>query len=223
MKRLTKEEFEEKLKYATKKIFEQDMRNDAIHRANRIFGNITDNNVSDSFAIYQEILAEWEREIRLDTRVNGYRGQLLLDHMVERPICPDCRKELFLISVNDSTGNQIEGSPEAKSFWACRDTNCGYESELTNKTKYDWIMELPRKNTDKEIKVITERNREIDKLMPECPKCGYHPWRLHTFRIPKGKRNLYGWKSVSICEKCYHEEFHKETYGQIMKKLAEEN
>jgi len=222
MKRLTEEEFKEKLKYATKKLFENDMRNDAINRADRIFGNLTDNNISDSFAIYQEILAEWERSIRHDTRVNGYRGQLLLDHMVKRPICPDCGKELFIILVNDTQRNQIEDAPEAKSFWACKDTDCGYESELSNKTKYDWAMELPKKNTEEEIKVITERNREIDKIMPECPECGFHPWRLHTFRIPKGKRNLYGWRSVSICEKCYHEEFHRETYGEIMKKLKEE-
>jgi hypothetical protein len=75
MKRLTADEFQDRLQ--------------AFNRANRIFGNLTDNNITKSFEAYQAILAEQEREIHMDVRrMQGMTGSDMDGY--ERPICPDC-------------------------------------------------------------------------------------------------------------------------------------
>jgi hypothetical protein len=88
MKRLTAEEFQDRLR--------------AFDRAHRIFGNLTDNNITKSFEAYQEILAEQEREIHMDARrMQGMTGSDMDNY--ERPECPICGSDMGfrLVPPND--------------------------------------------------------------------------------------------------------------------------
>lgn len=79
MKRLTAEEFQDRLK--------------AFNRATRIFGHLTDNNITLAFQAYQAILAEQEREIHMDIRrMQGMTGSEM--DYYERPKCPDCGSDM---------------------------------------------------------------------------------------------------------------------------------
>ena len=59
---------------------------------------------------------------------------------------------------------------------------------------------------------------EIEKKLPKCPECG-GILDIYEIKIPKGKRNLKGWKSQLVCrnEKCFYEKFCKEKKENIMK------
>lgn len=75
MKKLTAEEFQDRLQ--------------AFDRATRIFGHLTDQNITKAFEAYQAILAEQEREVHMDVRrMQGMTGSDM--DAYERPLCPDC-------------------------------------------------------------------------------------------------------------------------------------
>ncbi len=75
MKELTQEEFID--------------RTQAVARARRIFINSgVTNNISDAFALYQEVVSETTREIFLSTAVMGHRRPGRFDKF-ERPKCPE--------------------------------------------------------------------------------------------------------------------------------------
>ena len=79
MKRLTAEEFQDRLQ--------------AFNRATRIFGQLTDNNITLAFQAYQAILAEQDREIHMDVRkMQGMTGSDM--DAYERPKCPDCDSDM---------------------------------------------------------------------------------------------------------------------------------
>lgn len=65
-------------------------RMDALARAGRIFPDVL--NVSERFALYQQVFAEREREIFLSTQVYGSRPRTQMDRY-ERPIC-ECGSEM---------------------------------------------------------------------------------------------------------------------------------
>ncbi len=79
MKRLTAEEFQDRLQ--------------AFNRATKIFGHLTDQNITKAFEAYQAILAEQEREIHMDIRrMQGMTGSEMDNY--ERPKCPDCGSDM---------------------------------------------------------------------------------------------------------------------------------
>ena len=85
MKELTEEEFNDRM--------------GALTRAGRIFPDVL--NISDRFAIYQEVFAEREREIFLSTQVYGNKPRTPMDRY-ERPLC-ECGSEMAfrMVPLND--------------------------------------------------------------------------------------------------------------------------
>lgn len=79
---------------------------------------------------YLDFAAEtiMRRRLHLAAEQQNY----LVDFERHSPKCPDCRKPMFITSVNSRPGEMIGGS--AKSMWCCADMmNCGgtIESERT--------------------------------------------------------------------------------------------
>jgi len=125
MKKLTVEEFQDRAQ--------------AILRARKIFisSGVT-KNISVAFELYQEMLAEQERVLRLTHERNRDYGILA---NLQRPICPDCGKELGLRLINTPKGNaNIHGY---NSSWACDDECC--HEEFSTNTLQDWLKELKQK------------------------------------------------------------------------------
>jgi hypothetical protein len=97
MKKMTHEEFIQ--------------RTNEVAKANRIFGNLTDNNISLSFQMYQEILAEEKMEVFISTSMGGNRRPTPMD-AYERPKCPECHLDMRLrIDALDveGTGGRLRG------------------------------------------------------------------------------------------------------------------
>ena len=104
-----------------------------IAKANKIFGNLTDNNISISFAIYQEILAEETMEVFVSTAAGGNRAPTPMDAHV-RPKCPECDVDLRLkIGPIDADGKRWETA------WVCTKCLAEFYSE---KTVDEWMKEL---------------------------------------------------------------------------------
>jgi len=122
MKKLTFEEF-------TKRTHE-------IAKAHKIFNNLTDDNISISFAMYQEILAEEKMEVFISTAEGGNRPMSFVDDF-ERPKCPECDTELRLrLNPMDADGKPWNTA------WVC--TQCQAEF-YSNKTVPELMEELKKK------------------------------------------------------------------------------
>jgi hypothetical protein len=124
MKELTEEEFQD--------------RAGAIQRARHIFiESGLMNHLTRAFQAYQEIFAEREREIFLDTQRYGNRPRTVMDKY-ERPKCPDCGSDMMFRLVPKNT----EG---IKVQLVCSKTNCDtvLNSEMSLE---DWMKELKIKN-----------------------------------------------------------------------------
>jgi len=102
MKVLTQEEFSDRVK--------------AVQRATKIFGHMTDNDITQAFTAYQLVLAETPRRIMLNTQVHGNRAPTFLDNF-ERPKCPDCGADMMIRRVppNDEGVN---------TQFVCSNDNC---------------------------------------------------------------------------------------------------
>lgn len=117
-----------------------------VARAQKIFidSGIT-KNITDAFKLYQEILAEQEREIFI-TSMNGGKLPSALDKYI-RPKCSQCGKDMGLRIVNEPKGyRNINGY---KTCWECY--NCAHE-EYSYKTIDEWMKELNLKSSCKETK-----------------------------------------------------------------------
>ena len=81
MNKLNQEEFQDRIQ--------------AVARARRIFidSGLT-KNITEAFTLYQEVLAEQEREIIIDTLTGGNRPPALFD-LYDRPECPECGADLM--------------------------------------------------------------------------------------------------------------------------------
>ena len=124
MKKLTSAEFHD--------------RTQAVLRAAKIFEPVT-KNITIAFQIYQEVLAEQERKLKLV--LERERDYGILGNKV-RPICPDCGEGLGLLSIKTKQGRKnVNGY---KSCWVCPDDKCCYEEYSTN-TLQDWLKILENK------------------------------------------------------------------------------
>lgn len=125
MKKLTQEEFQE--------------RTQVVARARKIFieSGLT-KNITDAFILYQEVLAEREREIFIKSTTGG-RLPAALD-AYERPKCPECGADMGLRIIKQPQGREnVKGY---KTCWEC--FKCGHE-DYSHKTVEDWMKELKRK------------------------------------------------------------------------------
>lgn len=123
MKELTIEEYNDRLK--------------AIDRSLHIFGELTDRNITKSFQAYQEIFAERERDIFLNTMTNGNRHRTPLDRY-ERPKCPYCNSDMMFRFLNENK----EG---IATQLVCSNPQCDTVLN-SDKTINDWMKILKVKN-----------------------------------------------------------------------------
>lgn len=86
------------------------------------------------------------------------------------------------------------------------------DSPVQNNVLTNELYEELKQVNDRFIKI-----REEDKIrllsieafrevMPKCPECT-SAMNLMRIDIPKGKNNVFGWKSALVCPKCYYEKF----------------
>jgi len=70
-------------------------------------------------------------------------------------------------------------------------------------------------------KMIAKRDKEMRKLAGNCPKCKT-PLRIRTIHSPKGKANVYGYRSHYFCgnEECDYEKYSKEPVKILVKKMV---
>lgn len=130
MRNLTREEFIDRI--------------ETVNKARKIFGPLTNNNVSKAFEAYQLILAHEQREIMLNSKQHGGSRRKRFDDY-ERPKCPDCGKNMALQEVNTGPQNQVEDKT-AKTYWCCEDVlYCGYMGEYSTLTANEWANKLHKK------------------------------------------------------------------------------
>lgn len=122
MKKLAYEEFQK--------------RTQEVLKAQRIFGNFSDN-ISVSFAIYQEVLAEEKMEVFISTSVGGKRPLTAIDEY-DRPKCPDCTIDMRLrVEAVDENGKHWNTA------WVCVKCQAEFYSE---NTVGEWMRELKKKD-----------------------------------------------------------------------------
>jgi len=119
MNKLTQQEFQDRVQ--------------AVARARKIFINLTDGRLDNAFILYQEVLAETERAIIINTLTSGNRPPALFDQF-ERPKCPDCGANLMF--------RPVPINPEGiKVQLVCENPECDtvLNSEMSIE---DWAKEL---------------------------------------------------------------------------------
>jgi len=122
MKKLNYEEFQKRV--------------NEVNKAARIFAPLT-NNISEAFAIYQEVLAEEQMSVFVSSFVAGAKPMTPIDDY-ERPKCPECENELGLkIMPKDQDGKEWATS------WVCSKCSAEFYSD---KTIQEWMNELKRRD-----------------------------------------------------------------------------
>ena len=119
MNKLTQQEFQDRVQ--------------AVARARKIFINLTDGRLDNAFILYQEVLAETERAIIINTLTSGNRPPALFDQY-DRPKCPECGADMMFRPVKDN--------PEGiKVQLICENPECDtiLNSEMSIE---DWAKEL---------------------------------------------------------------------------------
>ena len=141
MNKLTQEEFEDRTK--------------AVARARRIYINLTGGNITDAFQLYQEVLAEQEREVIINTLTSGNRTRTLFDNF-DRPKCPTCGALLMFRPVApNNEGTQVQ--------LVCENPQC------------DMVLNSPeslQEWADKLRKEADDRREQVDQEQQEGPSAG---------------------------------------------------
>lgn len=120
----------------------------AVARARRIFidSGVANKNITTAFILYQDVLAETERQLTLASSIAGVRNPRIMDRY-ERPKCPECGAEMFFrtLAVNE------EGF---KTQLLCSVESCDTVLSSTL-TIEDWTKELKElENGSRQVKKI---------------------------------------------------------------------
>ena len=107
----------------------------AIARARRIFIPHFTNNITFAYELYQEMLAEHQRQVRVNTLSAGHQPPSVIDQL-GRLTCLKCDTPMAL---------RILSNGKFKTQWEC--PRCTYKRR-SKKTLNDWIDHL-RKRFDK--------------------------------------------------------------------------
>ena len=124
MKKLTRDEFHDRLQ--------------AINRARKIFieSGLT-NNISVAFEIYQEMLAEVDRQLKLTKELSDGRIGNMFDEY-DRPECPDCGAGMYI--------RPVFGEQLIFSQLVCSNPKCDTAFNSI-KSISDWQRELKKRET----------------------------------------------------------------------------
>lgn len=130
MKRISFEEFQDRTK--------------TIAKARRIFIPHLTKNITIAFELYQEVLAEQERDHFLTT-ITGGRALMTWMDQYERPSCPSCKEPLYLRVIN--IPRRVQNRRGWKTCWECLGPNCTYE-EYSKKSVGEWMKRLKRRRNE---------------------------------------------------------------------------
>lgn len=113
----------------------------ALQRAHHIFveSRLTDN-ISIAFAAYQEVLADKEREIFLDTATHGGDNLPSPLDRYKRPPCPDCGTDMRIRLLAPNSAGWL-------TQWVCSNPDCN-TLFTSRKSVEDWMRELEIKDGD---------------------------------------------------------------------------
>lgn len=153
MKVLSREDFDKAVKYSMEKKSLNSKKETEIHRARKIFHNLTDKNISDSYEIYQNVLQD-DITANVIEELVGQRYRNEIDHFLhyfkkERPRCPECGANLRIGFLNNHPSNMME---EYKTYWYCEQNNpkmcedgkfpnCEYVGDFTKLNHYELAAE----------------------------------------------------------------------------------
>lgn len=125
MKVLSKKEFEKALKWSAEKMRASSVRKGELMNARKIFHNITDKNITISFAIYEDMLMDditKETIAELLGSHSGNRIDYLLDALKKtRPLCPMCGRKLKIAFLNTHPASMVGG--DYQTYWVCEQNN----------------------------------------------------------------------------------------------------
>lgn len=124
MKKLTYKEFTDRTIEVTK--------------ARKIFMPHITNNITIAFGLYQEILAEEERDVMISTLQGGNARPGLFDK--KTPECPECHKPMRL-----KIGTEDDQKKHWPTSWWCPICLLEFYSE---KTPQEWLAELESEESD---------------------------------------------------------------------------
>jgi hypothetical protein len=120
MKELTKVEFNKRIHQ--------------VRDAERIFGHLTDHNVTLAYRIYRDIFEEnGLPEALTYSKAGKFHVYSLKPY--KRPKCPRCGKPLHLRYVGVPQGKQNKNG--YKSCWECMEKDCWYEKYSTREVKWE--------------------------------------------------------------------------------------
>lgn len=119
--------------------------------------------------------------------------------------CPNCGQPLILRNVSEPEGRKNKYG--WKSSWFC---DCGYEkfSSVSHREQAISLIkksEETRKHLYSQLKDSVLVNRVLAKNLV-CPQCS-SVMLSYSINIPKGRKNVFGWKSVKRCMACLYEEY----------------
>lgn len=138
MNKLTKEEFIDRTK--------------AFMRARKIFINSgVTKNISIAFELYQQVLADRERDWQIVTAKAGNRPRTIMDGY-ERPLCPKCGEEMRLRPVPDNDEN-------VKTQLFCSNAKC--DTVLDSDKDIQWWFDNLQKKETENVEVIIKENTEM--------------------------------------------------------------
>lgn len=130
MKKLTYDEFHDRVR--------------ALSRARKIFIPMLTKNISIAFELYQEVLAETERDLFLTAATGGRAPMTWLDQF-ERPVCPECGEPLYLRIIKEPKGPKNQKG--WVTCWGCLGPSCFYEG-YSKKNVAEWVRELRKKKKE---------------------------------------------------------------------------
>lgn len=127
MNRLTRQEFQDRV--------------EAVARARKIFGELTEGNITRAFEAYQVILAEQDREVIIST-VMGNRPPSPLDQF-ERPKCLECGSDILFRPL-------LPNKERWKTMLECSNPQC-MERCYSDMSIDEWVEEMRNASGPKQI------------------------------------------------------------------------
>ena len=136
-----------------------------VQKAKKIFGELTEKNVSKAFEAYQEILADEAADVFISTAFGGRRAKTWVDKF-GRPKCEACGADmrLFPRKINESPEVMVGGN--WKSLWVCPEC----DNELWSEWEWFEWMEALRKDKDIPVKVSEKKEEKANRT--PCGGCG---------------------------------------------------
>lgn len=112
-----------------------------VRDAYKIFGHITDYNITVAYKIYRDIFEEKDLPEMISYRRHGRLEHVMISPYV-RPVCPRCGARLHIRNICATKGPSNRNG--YRSCWECMKPDCCYEKHST-RTVVQELKQLKRK------------------------------------------------------------------------------